>query len=271
MNRKPNLLRTAEELTAYAVERQIGFERHQGSRFRQPEERNQWIRGILGGMAELFDAAPDTLLRLFAQRLEDARGCFAVEPLTLTGQTHTVQSLRWYTAQLEHLDSDQRGRVFEVKNLLEDMTAYLGWDVSRTGVYPARDEAEETLLRLTARRPIRFTRVLLGGDFDPGGAEFVSGLVWDTEGVRNTQMFQYLTKTYPCRKDWPAICRVCLCGGRDIALDIIDADGLDMSVIREAGDRFLKRPGVKVVGSKELHITVQRTANKSQKRKGPER
>ena len=248
MNRKPNLLRTAEELTAYAVERQIGFERHQGSRFRQPEERNQWIRGILGGMAELFDAAPDTLLRLFDQRLEDARGCFAVEPLTLTGQTHTVQSLRWYTAQLEHLDSDQRGRVFEVKNLLEDMTAYLGWDVSRTGVYPARDEAEETLLRLTARR-----------------------LVWDTEGVRNTQMFQYLTKTYPCRKDWPAICRVCLCGGRDIALDIIDADGLDMSVIREAGDRFLKRPGVKVVGSKELHITVQRTANKSQKRKGPER
>lgn len=271
MNRKPNLRRAAEELTAYAVERQIGFERHQGSQFRQPEDRSQWIRGILGGMAELFGTAPDTLLRPFDQRLEDARGCFAVEPLTLTGQTHTVQSLRWYAAELEHLDGDQRGRVFEVKNLLEDMTVYLGWDVSRTGVYPARDEVAETLLRLTARRPIRFTRVLLGGDFDPGGAELVPGLVWDADGVRNTKMFQYLTKTYPSRKDWPAICRVYLCGGRDIALGIIDADGLDMSVIREAGDRFLKRPGVKTVSARELHITIQRAANKSQKRRGLER
>ncbi len=267
MNAAFDFPRAAEGLTAYAVERQIGFERHQGSQFRQPEERNQWIKGILGGMAELFGTAPDTLLRSFDQRLEDARSCFAVEPLTLTGQTNTVQSLRWYVAQLEHLDGDQRGRVLEVKKLLEDITAYLGWDVSRTGVYDAREQVESLLLRMTARRPIRFTRVLLGGDFDPGGAEFVPGLVSDAEGVCNTQMFQYLAKTYPCRKDWPAICRVCLCGGRDIALDVIDADELDMSVIREAGDRFLKCPGVKVVSSKELHITVQRTAKKSQKRR----
>lgn len=267
MSRKPDLLCAADELTAYAVERQIGFERHQGSRFRQPEERNQWIRSILGGMAELFGTAPDTLLNSFDQRLTEARGCFAVEPLGLTGQIQTIQNLRWYTDQLESLDGDQRGRVLEVKNLLEDMTACLGWDVSRTGIYPAREQVETQLQRLTAQRSIRFTRVLLGGDFDPGGAEFVPGLVWDTEGVRNTQMFQYLTKTYPSRKDWPAICTVYLCGGRNSATGVIDADRLDMSVIREAGDRFLKRPGVEPVGAKELYITAQQTANKSHKKK----
>lgn len=271
MNAAFDFPRAAEALAAYAVERQVGFERHQGLQLRQPEERNRWIRGILRGMADVCGADQDAPIRQFDQRLEDAHGCFAVETLGLPEQRHTIQSLRRYADQLDLMNGDQRERMMEVKNLLEDITVYLSWDVSRTGVYDAREQVESRLLRMTARRPIRFTRVLVGGDLDPGGAEFVSGLVWDTEGVRNTQMFQYLTKTYPCRKDWPAICRVCLCGGRDIALDIIDADGLDMSVIREAGDRFLKRPGVKVVGSKELHITVQRTANKSQKRKGPER
>ena len=55
---EPNFSRAARELAYYAAERQIGFERHQGSQIWQPMERNGWIRGILRGMAEMCGADP---------------------------------------------------------------------------------------------------------------------------------------------------------------------------------------------------------------------
>ena len=281
--------RAAEDLTAYAVERQVGFEQHQGRQFRQPEERNRWIRGILRGMAEVCGADMDAPVRQFDQRLEDARGCFAVEALGLPEQRYTIHSLRRYADQLDLMNGDQRERMMEVKNLLEDITAYLSWDVFRTGVYDAREQVESRLLRMTARRPIRFTRVLVGGDLDPGGAEFVSGSVHSMDGVRGTEMFQKTAQEYPERQEWPAICTVYLGGGREFAVGTIDADELDMAVIREAGDRFLKQPKVRPVCSRELRVPVcqkadavsdlahfplsapQKAASKAHKRKGAER
>ena len=53
-----NFSRAARELAFYAAERQIGFERCQGSQIWQPMERNEWIRGILRGMAEMSGADP---------------------------------------------------------------------------------------------------------------------------------------------------------------------------------------------------------------------
>ena len=264
--------RAAEDLTAYAVERQAGFAQHQGHQFRQPEERDRWIRGILRGMAEVCGADMDAPVCQFDQRLEDAHGCFAVEALGLPEQRHTIQSLRRYADKLEHMDGDQRERMMEVKNLLEDITVYLSWNVSRTGVYDAREQVESQLLRMTARRPIRFTRVLVGGDLDPGGTEFVSGLADSADDVRGTEMFQKTAQEYPERREWPAICTVYLGGGREFAVGTLDADELDMAVIREAGDQFLKRPGVRPVCSRELRVPVHQRANvKLQKRRAPER
>ena len=272
MNAEFDFPRAAEDLTAYAVERQAGFEQHQVRQFRQPEERNRWIRGILRGMAEVCGADMNAPVRQFDQRLEDAHGCFAVEALGLPEQRNTIQSLRQYANQLELMNGDQRERMMEVKNLLEDITVYLSWDVSRTGVYDARKQVESQLLCMTARRPIRFTRVLVGGDLDPGGAEFVSGLADSADDVRGTEMFQKTAQEYPERREWPAICTVYLGGGREFAVGTLDADELDMAVIREAGDQFLKRPGVRPVCSRELRVPVHReTKIKSHKKREAER
>ncbi len=257
MSIRSNLTRAAVELGIYAAERHAGFELHQGPTPRQPEERDRWIRGILRGLAEVTGTEPDQLIACFDQQLEKAKGCFAVAPLPLSGQRHVVQALRWYADDLEGLDGDQRQRAMEVKRLLEDFAAYLGWDVSHTGVYPARDEVETRLLRMTARRPIRFTRVVVGGDLDPGGIELMPGLVNDADGVRRAQVFRQTVMEHPERSEWPALCTVYLGGGRRWALDVIDADELDMAVIREAGDQFLKRPGVTPVSSRELRVPVR--------------
>lgn len=272
MNAEFDFPRAAEDLTTYAVERQAGFEQHQGLQLWQPEERNRWIRGILRGMAEVCGADQDAPVHQFDQRLEDTHGCFAVETLGLPEQRHTIQSLRRYADQLELMDGDQRMRMMAVKNLLEDITVYLSWDVSRTGVYDAREQVESQLLRMTARRPIRFTRVLVGGDLDPGGAEFVSGLADSADDVRGTEMFQKTAQDYPERQEWPAICTVYLGGGREFAVGTIDADELDMAVIREAGDCFLKRPEVRPVCLRQLRVPVHReTKIKSHKKKEAER
>ena len=255
-----DLSRTVDELTTYAAERQAGYEQHRlGNSFRPPETRNEWVKDILRGMAEVNGADGDELTARFDRQLEEAHGCFSVEMLPRTGQKHIVQALRGYASALEQLDGDQRGRLMRVRDLLEDMTAYLPWDPRAIGIYPARDQVEEQLLRLTARRPIRFTRVLLGGELDPGGIEFLPGMVNDEESVRRTQEFQRLTAEYPKRGEWPALCIVCMGGGRREDAGTIDADRLDMAVICEAGEAFMKRPEVRPVWSHQLTVSVEQT------------
>ena len=261
----------ARELAVYAAERQVGFERHQGSQIWQPMERNEWIRGILRGMAEISGTAPDEFIVGLDRHLEAACGAFAVEPLTLLEQRHMIQSLCRYVDELERLDGDQRARVKDVARLLDDISACLSWDASRNGVYPAQDQAEAQLLRMVVRRPIRFTRVLIGGDFDPGGVEFMPGLVNDAKGVRGSQLFQQVCREYPEWKEWPAICTVCLGAGGRLDNGVIDADELDMAVIREAGDRILKQPGISLVPPRQLRVPVMDEPVKASRRKGQER
>lgn len=256
MSVKANLLRTAVELGVYAAERRAGFEQHQGGTARLPDAREQWIRGILRGMAEVTGTEPGRLTAAFDQQLEEGKGRFAVVPLPLSGQRHVVQTLRWYADDLEQHGGDQRERVMEVKNLLEDFTAYPGWNVSNTHVHPARYETEMHLLRMTARRPIRFTRVVVGGDLEPGGIEFMPGLVDDAAGVRRTRTFQETVKEHPDWIEWAALCTVYLGGGQQRAIGTVDADELDMAVIREMGDQFLRRSGVTAVSRRELRVPV---------------
>ena len=196
---------------------------------------------------------------------------FAMIPLSLPEKHHMIQSLCRYMDGLERMDGDQRARVKDVARLLDDISACLSWDASRIGVYPARDQAEAQLLRMTARRPIRFTRVLIGGDFDPGGVEFRPGLVNDAKGVRGAQLFQQVCREYSERKEWPAICTVCLGAGGRLDNGVIDADELDMAVIREDGDRILKQPGISLVPPRQLRVPVMDKPAKAPKRKGQER
>ena len=266
-----NFSRAARELAVYAAERQIGFERHQGSQIWQPMERNEWIRGILRGMAKMSGADPGEFTGILDYCLETARGAFAAEPVTWSVQWHMIQSLCRYMAGLEQMGGDQRARIMDVRRLLDDVSACLSWDASRNGVYPARDQAEAQLLRMTTRRPIRFTRILIGGDFDLGGVEFMPGLVNDAKGVRGTQLFQQVAREYPERKEWPAICTVCLGNGGRLNGGVIDADELDMAVIREAGDRILKQPGIDLVPPRQLRVPVTDEPVKTPRRKGMER
>ena len=267
MNQKIDLPRAAEDLTMYAAVRLVGFEQHRmGDGFHQPEVRNEWVRDILRGMAELCgeDAAP--LLQAFDRRLEDASGSAGVELLSLNDQKHAVQSLRQYVSALERTEGDQRSRLYNVKKLLEDMSAYLPWNVRDTGIYPARDEVGQALLRAVARRPIRFTRVLIGGETDPGGIEFLPGVVTDADAdeVRHTAEFQRVAVEHPKLDELTVMRIVCVGGRQQPTAKAIDADGLDMAVIRENGERFMSRSEVCPVWAHELTVPVEEPCQQSE-------
>ena len=267
MNQKIDLPRAAEELTMYAAVRLVGFEQHRmGDGFHQPEVRNEWVRDILRGMAELCgeDAAP--LLQALDRRLEDASGSAGVEFPSLNDQKHTVQSLRQYVSALEWTEGDQRSRLYNVKKLLEDMSAYLPWNVRDTGIYPARDEVGQALLLAVARRPIRFTRVLIGGETDPGGIEYLPGVVNDADAdeVRHTAEFQRVAVEHPKLDKLTVMRIVCVGGRQQPAAGAIDADGLDIAVIRENGERFMSRSEVCPVWAHELTVPVEEQSQQSE-------
>ena len=258
MDQKIDLTRAAQELTTYAAQRLVGFERQiPGNAFHHPETRNEWVRDILRGMAEVNGEDGGPLVQAFQQRLDDAHGCFAVEMLTQSDQKHVVQSLRQYASALEYPGDDRRGQLVRVQNLLEDMSAYLPWDPGAIGIYPARDQVESQLLRLTAQRPICFTRVLLGGEMGPWGEDFVSGSVTDADSVRRTELFDRLTLEYPEVETWPALCTVYHGGGPAVIAASMPADDLDLKIMREEGVRFLDRPGICLAGYRELRVPVQ--------------
>ncbi len=258
MKPKIDLPRAAGKLSTYAAQRLVGFEQHRlGDGFRQPETRHEWIRDILQGMAEVCGQNPAPLLQSFDQRLETACGASAVEVLTPDSQRHMIQSLGWYASTLGRMEGDQRARALHTRGLLEEVCAYLPWDPYDNGARTALDQVSGQLQRMVAQRPIRFTRVLLGGERDPGGVEFLPGMVNDVETVRRTREFQRLTLECPKREEWSALCIVCMGGGRQSDAHTIDADGLDMAVIRECGERVMERPEVRPVWMHELTIPVQ--------------
>lgn len=256
MKQKIDLAQASEGLALYAAQRLVGYEQNRlGDSFRQPETRHEWIRDILRGMAEVCGQDAALVLQAFDQRMEAVRGASSVGALPLVGQRDMIQSLRQYADALGRMEGDQRARLLHTRELLGEVCAYLPWNPDANSARAAYDQVWELLQQAVAQRPIRFTRVLLGGDLDPGNAEFMPGLVDDAEGVRRTQEFQRLTLGYPKRDEWPALCTVYL-GGPRMSIGVIDADDIDMMVIREAGDHFLKRPDIYPVGCKELTVPV---------------
>ena len=247
-----NIPLMAEGLTAYAIERQNGWERHQPegtSPWR--EQRRLWTDAILQGMARLDGLTPDPkLMEQYDLELEQARGCYFTVPATQQMQKDTIRELRCFVAALEASGDDRRRQVNVVRELLEDMSLHPHWwNGKNNGLDLARDEADRALVRMTAQIPIRFTRVILGGDAGPHWAGgFVSGSVTDEEAVKKTTVYQEAIRKYPEVAEWPALCTVYAGRGLPSALGTVNASDFDLEIMNRTGDRFLDECGIRWLG-----------------------
>lgn len=248
---KFNIPCVARGLTTYAIERQHDFERLQpDDSLRWAEQRRFWTDDILQGMARLEGDQPDPkLMEQFDLELEQSRGCRFFVPATTQMQKDTIQELRHLVAALEATGDDRRRQIAVVGNLLEDMATHRSWGWTENGFSRAREEAESALVRMTAQMPIRFTRILLGGDAGPHWASgFVSGCVTDTDAVKQTAVYQDAVRNYPEVTDWPALCTVYVGRSLPSALGTVNASSFDLEIMNRTGDRFLKTQGVHCVG-----------------------
>ena len=247
-----DIRRVAMGLTAYAVERQNGCERHQpeGTPVWQ-EQRRLWTDAILQGMARLDGLTPDPkLMEQFDLELEQARGCHFTVPATQQIQKDTIRELRRFVATLEATGDDRRRQVNVVRELVEDMSLHPHWwNGKDNGLDCTRDETDRALVRMTAQMPIRFTRIVLGGDAGPywaGG--FVSGSVTDEDAVKKPTVYQEAIRKYPEVAEWPALCTVYTGRGLHTALGTVDASNFDLEIMNRIGDRFLDERGVRWLG-----------------------
>lgn len=254
-----DIRRVAMGLTAYAIERQNGFERHQPEDSPPwQEQRRFWTDAILQGMARLDGLTPDPkLMEQYDLELEQARGCYFTVPTTQQMQKDTIRELRRFIAVLEAAGDDRRRQINVVRELLEDMSLHPHWwNGKDNGLERARDEADLALRRMTAQMPIRFTRILLGGDAGPHWASgFASGAVTDAESVKQAPVYQDVVRKYPEIADWPALCTVYVGHDLSSALGTVDASSFDLEIMNRAGDSFLKEQGVRCVsGSRQMVV-----------------
>ena len=243
-----NIPLVAEGLTTYAIERQNGCERHQlEDAPAWQEQRRLWTDAILQGMARLDGLTPDTkLMEQFDRELEQARGCYFTVPATQQMQKDTIRELRCFIATLEATRDDRRRQVNVVRELLEDMASYLPWASKNNRLDLARDEAERSLVRMTAQMPIRFTHIALGGDAGPHWASgFVSGSVTDAEAVKQSAMYQGAVRDHPEITNWATLCVVYVGRGLPSALGTVDASDFDLEIMNRTGNRFLDEYGVR--------------------------
>ena len=238
-----------EGLTAYATQRQIGFENHPYPGERQPEVRNEWIRSILREMA----ASPEDARRHIEQLdgcLRGAAGCSAMEPASRKVQRETVDGLRRYITELEAAQADPRGQLIPVQELLEDMAAWLPWAGRDIGLDTARDQVESAILHTTLRQPLRFTRVVIGGEWGPYESGFVSGVMRDPAEIMSTELYRDFAALHPEKKEWPSLCTVHTCGP---GFMFRDASPLDLEIMNREGDRILDYRGVQFAGGPYQH------------------
>lgn len=268
---KKKVLVMADRLAVYAIERQNGFERHQPPDGPPWSERRRfWTDAILQGMARLEGLTPDPgWMKQFDRRLEAARGCSAVETLPTREQAVLIRGLSRYISALETAVGDRRRQIAVVRDLLEDMASYLPWTGAGNGLDLARDGAERALVRMTAQMPIRFTRVLLGGDAGPfWESGFVSGCAVDDESVKRSSVYQNAIRKYPEITDWPALCTVYVGHGLSSALGTVDASGFDLEIMNGAGDSFLKEQDIRCVGG-PYQMTLPSDPVQSQEKPAP--
>ncbi len=255
-----NIPLVAEGLTAYAIERRNGWERHQSEETPTWMERWRfWTDAILQGMARLEAQVPDPKwMEEFDRELEQVGGSAATIPASLQLQRGTIQNLRNFVTALEDTGDDHRRQINVVWELLEDMASHLPWASRNNRLDLARDEAERSLVRITAQMPIRFTRILLGGDAGPHRESgFVSGSVTSMEAVKHTAVYQDAVRKYPEVSSWPALCTVYVGADMRIPSRAADASSFDLEIMNRAGDSFIARSGVcRLGGFYQMTIAV---------------
>ncbi len=265
--------RVAEGLTAYAIERQHGFERRQDGIPSWMEQRRFWTDAILQGMAKLDGRQPDpALMERFDRELKQDQGCYFFTPATRQMQKDTIRELRRFVSALEDTGDDRRRQVDVVWKLLEDMSSHLPWARADNGLDHAHNQAERALRRMTARMPIRFTRILLGGDAGPHwGSGFASGSVIDEDGLRQTDVYREMVQDFPEVKSWPALCTIYTGGGQYGTLISVPASDFDLEIINRAGYDFLKEWGVRwMCGSCQMMVDTTPAMDRQQEETGPE-
>lgn len=244
---KFNLPLVAEGLTAYAIERQNGFERHQPAGAPPwTEQRRFWTDAVLQGMARLEGRDPDmTIMNRYDHELEQARGSLT-SPALPQLQNSTVRELHSYVSALATSGDDRRRQINAVRELLEDMASHLPWAGTGNALDHARDEADRALTRMTAQMPICFTHIVMGGDNGPHWASgFESGCVSDPEAVRGTAVYQDAAQKYPDIRSWVTSCVTYVGCGLPTALWAVDASAFDLEIMNRAGDSFLKEQGIR--------------------------
>lgn len=270
---KFNTALVLEGLTAYAIERQNGFERRQQDGAPTwMEQRRFWTDAILRGMARLDGEEPDPkLMGQFDRELEQARSSAATVSTSPELQRDTIRELRRFISALETDGNDRRRQVDVVWKLLEDMASHLPWACGNNGLDQARSQAEQALRRMTARMPIRFTRVLLGGDAGPHWASgYTPDSVTDEEGLRQTAIYREAVRDYPEVKSWPALCTVYTGGGQYGPAICVPASNFDLEIINRAGDDFLKERGVCWTGgSYQMAVDTAPTMDGQREETGP--
>lgn len=246
MQSQEDVFRCIEGLTLYAAERDICMESG------DTDARIRRIRRLISGMSELY-GLPE-LPEVYDKRISAARGCSASEIAGISQQKDAVWGLVCYAKDLAPGPDDSRSMMLEIQKLFDEMYAYLPWNPWGSGPNGARDVLALLLRTATAQQNIVFTRVLLGGDRDPSASDFVSGAVTDARSVSNTQLFAELTREHPEMNRWPCLCTVWRGGyGRG---NPVPATDLDLEIIRQSGDRFLKSEGVICCGP-EHQITIE--------------
>ena len=251
MDKRFDIPLVAEGLTAYAIERQNGVERHlppDGPSW--ADRRRFWTDAILQGMARLEGELPDpSLMERYDRELRDAGSCSFSVPATQDMQQDTILYLRAYLSALEEAGGDRRPQAGVVQELLEDMASHLHWSSENNDLDLAREDAEQALRTMTARLPIRFTRVLLGGDDSPcWECGFVSGRLDDVEAVKATAVYERACRLHPEVKEWPVLCCTYIGGTPLFTSGAADASEYDLRIINHAGDDFLKVHGISPAG-----------------------
>jgi hypothetical protein len=234
-------------LTLYAIERMLGFESDQSRSsgpLLNPEKRNASIRSIISDLASFWNLSENVekdFIKPFDVHLSKAQSSFGAETANFDEQRAVVQGLSHYADELDKA-SDVRTKLLEIRNILEEIYAYLPWDALKLGVNPARDSIDRSLVSMTATRNILFTRVLLGSEYGPADSDFVSGVVINEPDVKSTELYEDLKYQYSEIEEWPAICTVYRAGyGRETAEN---ASELDLQIMRETGDKFLNMEGI---------------------------
>lgn len=256
--RKKGISFAADCLTAYAIERQNGWERHQPDDAPPWQElRRTWTASILQGMASLEGLAFDSgWMERFDCQLAAARGCTATETLSPEKQKALIGDLNRYILALEATGDDCRRQIAAVRDLLKDMSIFPSWNHCGKELFETIGIANHLLKRMTAQKPIRFTYITLSGGLPSCTSDFVSGAVKDVESVKATGLYQKVTQWVPDAPHWRASCSLYV-GGSDVSASAAtDADDFDMSIIREDEYNFLKQPGIRCVDHWETEITI---------------